>query len=60
MSNRRKKIDETYTRYFFEKRALLNAVKIDGPDAVSCIIGGIDDIVVTSGARAGRHQSPET
>lgn len=48
-----------YTKYYYEKCALLNAWKIYGRDAVSCIIAGIDDNVVKTGARAGNHQCPD-
>lgn len=60
MLRRCKRPDETYTKYFYEKCALTNSCKIYGADAVSCIIGGIDDIVVKTGAKAGRHQTPES
>lgn len=59
MLNRRKKSDESYAQYFYEKRALLNRCEIDGLKAVSCIIGGIEDSIVASAARAGRYQTPE-
>lgn len=57
MMNRRKRPDENYTKYFYEKMALLNRCRIYGTDAVSCVIGGIGDIVVKTGAAAGNHQS---
>lgn len=56
---RRKRPDETYLRYFYEMSALLQTCKITGSDAVSCIIGGIDDVVVKTGAKAGNFSSPE-
>lgn len=60
MLRRRKRFDETYTKYFYEKCALLNSCKIEGPEAVSCILGGIDDNVVKTGAKAGKYQTPES
>lgn len=60
MLRRRKRPDETYSKYFYEKCVLLSSCKIEGEDAVSCLIGGIDDNVVKTGARAGRHQTPES
>lgn len=60
MLHRRKRPDETYTRYYYEKVALLNNCKIFGADAVSCIIGGINDIVVKTGASAGDYQTTES
>jgi hypothetical protein len=59
MMRRRKRLDESYAKYLHEMTALLNACKITGTDAVSCIIGGIDDVIVKTGARAGNHQTPE-
>ena len=60
MMNRRKRQDETYAKYYYEKMALLNRCKIYGEDAVSCLIGGIYDTVVKTGATAGNHRSPES
>lgn len=60
MLNRKKRTEETYTKYYYEKISLLNKCKIFGEDAVSCIIGGITDVVVKTGASAGNHKSPET
>lgn len=60
MVKRKKKPEESYATYYHEKMALLNACKIYGSDAVSCIIGGIEDYVVKTGAKAGQHSSPES
>lgn len=60
MMRRKKRPEETFMKYFYEKCALLSLCKITGSDAVSCIIGGIDDVVVKTGAKAGNHQSPES
>lgn len=60
MMRRRKQPAESYAKYFYEKSALLTQCKIFGYDAVSCIVGGIDDIVVKTGAKAGNYQTPET
>lgn len=60
MMSRTKQPNETYIKYYYEKIALLNCCKIFGLDAVSCIIGGIKDNVVKTGATAGNHQSPES
>lgn len=60
MMAREKRPDETYTRYYYEKLALLNQCKIYGPDAVSCMIGGIISVVVKTGATAGSHQTPDS
>lgn len=59
MSRRKKMPNETYTRYYYEKLSLLNSCKITGADAVSCIIGGIQEIHVKTAARAGNYADPE-
>lgn len=60
MTRRNKRPDESYSNYFYEKMVLLTNCKIAGSDAVSCLIGGIDDNIVKIGAKAGNHQSPES
>ncbi|KAJ8943129.1 hypothetical protein NQ318_017326 [Aromia moschata] len=60
MLNRTKRSEKSYAKYYYEKMALLNRCKIQGTDAVSCIIGGIYDNVVKTGASAGNHQTPES
>lgn len=59
MIRRRKRQDESYSRYYYEKLTLINQCKITGVDAVSCILGGIDDVVVKASAKAGNYQTPE-
>lgn len=39
---------------------MLNRCKIYGADAVSCIIGGIFDRIVKTGATAANHATPES
>lgn len=60
MMERRKQKEEKYTKYFYEKMSLLNACKITGSNAVSCLIGGIDSHVIKMGAKASDHQTPES
>ncbi|KAJ8909934.1 hypothetical protein NQ315_005653 [Exocentrus adspersus] len=60
MIRRQKRFEESYTKYYYEKTAMLNVCKISGSDAVSCIIGGITDVVVKTGASAGNHATPES
>lgn len=57
---RKKRPDETYSKYFYEMNALLGCCKISGVEAVSCIIGGITDTVVKTGAKAGNYKTPES
>lgn len=60
MIKRKKRSDESYANYYHEKVALLNACDIHGSNAVSCVIGGIEDHVVKTGAKAGQHSTVES
>lgn len=60
MMKRKKKFDETFSQYFYEKQALLNACNITGREAVSCIIGGILDTQIRIGAKAANCSDPES
>lgn len=60
MMKRTKRSEESYRTYYYEKSALLAGCEITGVKAVSCIIGGIFDNVVKTGAMAGNHQTPES
>lgn len=60
MVDRKKKKDEDFVAYCHEKLALLTPLKIEGVNAVSCIIGGLNDEVVAVGAKAGNHKTPES
>lgn len=55
----KKKSSESFAQYFYEKQALLNACNIDGRQAVSCIVGGIEDPDVRIGAKAANCVDPE-
>lgn len=55
----RKKGDEPIVTYYYDKLALLNRLKISGEDAVACIIDGLPDPIVRSGAEAGHYATPE-
>ena len=59
MMARKKKPNEPYAQYYYEKLALLNACDIFEERAVSCIIGGIVDPVVVNSAKAGQYKTPE-
>lgn len=59
MMRRKKMPHETYQKYFYEKLSLLNQCNITGKDAVSCILGDIDDTVVKAAAKAGNYCTPE-
>lgn len=59
MLDRKKKSDELWATYYFEKTGLIWACEISEKNAVSCIIDGIDDVVIRTGAKAGRYRSPE-
>lgn len=59
MMARKKIYGETFAQYFYEKQALLNACKIQGKDAVSCIIAGIQERHIKAGAKAANCNDPE-
>lgn len=60
MMRRKKGHLESYTRYYYEKLALINACQnISGQNAVSCIIHGLQDDHVKTAARAGNYAEPE-
>lgn len=59
MFRRRKRFDESYPKYYYDKLTLVNQCKITGVDAVSCILGGIDDVVVKASAKASNYNTPE-
>ncbi|KAJ8932037.1 hypothetical protein NQ314_015010, partial [Rhamnusium bicolor] len=50
--NRKKKQTETYVDYYNEKVKILDTINVTGENAVSCLIGGVTDIVVGCVARA--------
>ncbi|KAJ8917081.1 hypothetical protein NQ315_013000 [Exocentrus adspersus] len=58
MLKRKKETNETYSKYYYEKMALLTQCEISGAKAVSCIIGDIEDDVVKTGAQAGNYETP--
>lgn len=60
MIKRVKKPEENYIKYYYEKIALTNLCGIKGKNAVSCILGGISNQIVITGAKAGQYQTPET
>ncbi len=60
MIEHKKKRDEDLVTYCYEKIALLNPLKIEGANAVSCIICGLNNEIVAVGAKAGNHQTPES
>ncbi|KAJ3651708.1 hypothetical protein Zmor_017728 [Zophobas morio] len=59
MIERKKQPGESWAVYYFDKVGLIRACEISEKNAVACIIGGIDDVVVRTGAKAGRYGTPE-
>ncbi|KYB24724.1 hypothetical protein TcasGA2_TC031172 [Tribolium castaneum] len=53
------KFIENYVHYYSTKLSMLNELEIFGKRAVSCIIGGITDVLVRTSAKAGQYESPE-
>lgn len=56
---RQKQSYESWDKYYFEKMELVRACEIGGKNAVSCIIDGITNSTIETGAKAGRYQTPE-
>lgn len=59
MLQRTKSPNETYSRYYYEKMALLNACEITGRKAVSYLIKGIRDVNVQISVRGAKYEKPE-
>ncbi|XP_063903712.1 uncharacterized protein LOC135123136 [Zophobas morio] len=59
MLNRKKRRDESWAKYYFDKVGLMRVCGISERNAVSCLINGIEDDIIQTGAKAGRYQSPE-
>ena len=58
MLERKKKDNENYATYYYEKMALIQECQITGENAVSCIIDGILEPIVKAGAKSGRYMAP--
>lgn len=54
-----KRPEETMTKYYFAKMDLLQTCKINGKDAVSCIIDCICDRTIQNSAKTARYEIPE-
>lgn len=59
MLARRKTGDETMLQYYFSKLSLLQQCHIDGEDAVSCIIDGLDDEMLKRTTEAAGHRTTD-
>lgn len=59
MVHRVKLPNESFTTYYYEKTALLNRCNILGPNAISCILGVIEDITVRTAAKASNPAASE-
>lgn len=57
---RYKRSDETITQYYFSKMYLIEACKITGINAVSCLIDGLADVHLEQEARSNNCLTPET
>ncbi|XP_074035128.1 uncharacterized protein [Leptinotarsa decemlineata] len=58
--NRVKKPEETITQYYFCKMYLIEACKISGVNAVSCLIDGLVNPLLQQEAKAGSFLTPES
>ncbi|KAJ8984471.1 hypothetical protein NQ317_006131 [Molorchus minor] len=57
--SRKKLRIESWDQYYFRKMEMIRGCDISGKNAVSCLIDGIDDSHVKTGAIAGRYLVPE-
>ncbi|EFA00466.1 uncharacterized protein LOC103312255 [Tribolium castaneum] len=57
---RLKQADESMTTYYFSKMYLIEACKITGEDAVSCLIDGLNNQTIQIQAKAQNFLTPET
>lgn len=58
MLGRQKQSTESYITYYYDKMALLHRLKITGENAVSCVIHGIPNNLIRTGARGGQYTEP--
>lgn len=59
MLHRTKRPHESYVKYFAEKNMLLRACKIEGKDAVSCIVAGIPGSAVRKPIKDKNFENPQ-
>ncbi len=59
MLQHRKRGNESYTKYYYEKVALIYSCRFEGEEAVSCLIQGIENGMVRNTARAGKYHQLE-
>ncbi|XP_063925437.1 uncharacterized protein LOC135139221 [Zophobas morio] len=57
---RLKQADESMTAYYFSKMYLIEACKITGEDAVSCLIDGLNNQSIQEQAKSQNYLTPET
>lgn len=55
---RRKKKEETYVSYYYDKVALFEPLELTDEQKVSCIFGGITDVLVCCVGRVGDYKNP--
>ncbi|KAJ8937701.1 hypothetical protein NQ314_011757 [Rhamnusium bicolor] len=60
MLARKKDDNENWSQYYFDKMELVRACELPEKHAVSCIIDGIPNEIIQTGARAGRYENPES
>lgn len=59
MLARKKYEAESWSQYYFNKMELIRVCELSDKQAVSCVIDGIQNDVIQTGARAGRYENPE-
>jgi hypothetical protein len=59
MLAKKKDATESWSQYYFSKMELIRACELSEKQAVSCVIDGISNDIIQTGARAGRYETPE-
>ncbi|KAJ8944264.1 hypothetical protein NQ314_009510 [Rhamnusium bicolor] len=60
MLARKKDDNENWSQYYFDKMELVRSCELPEKHAVSCIIDGIPNEIIQTGARAERYENPES
>ncbi|KAJ8958076.1 hypothetical protein NQ314_006461 [Rhamnusium bicolor] len=60
MLARKKDDNKNWSQYYFDKMELVRACELPEKHAVSCIIDGIPNEIIQTGARAWRYENPES
>ncbi|KAJ8921395.1 hypothetical protein NQ315_003011 [Exocentrus adspersus] len=59
MTFRKKKKDESYMSYYADKITLLEPLNLTPEQKVSCLLGGVTDVLVCCVGRVGQYKTPQ-